>query len=50
MYEFALAKALFHLSMSDGFILPVGWDDTAVGAAATAADTILLDLCVIVKV
>ena len=42
MYESALAKALFHLSMSEGLIVPEKWGAAAGEAttAAAAADTI----------
>lgn len=48
MYESALAKALFHLSMSEGLIVPEKWGAAAGEAttAAAAADTIFgFDLC-----
>ena len=50
LYESALAKALFHLSMSEGLIVPEKWGAAAgeatTAAAAAAADTIFgFDLC-----
>jgi len=49
LYESALAKALFHLSMSEGLIVPEKWGAAAgeaTTAAAAAADTIFgFDLC-----
>ena len=44
MYESALAKALFHLSMSEGLIVPEKWGAAAGEAttAAAAADTMVL--------